>query len=350
MRLAIEGVLWAGGLGGLALSLAGGALVANCLHWVPVGMVGVLVDDSRGVIPVEYEAGRHWVAPGDSQWRLLPAGTRDASFNLGDEGQPLEIRTSDDQTARVAASALWRIAPGRAWSVVAGGLDERLPERVRDVIEDVARTELARLGSEDWFDVAARRGVLDEMSPRLAEALAPLEVELVDLVLLDVEFSLEYTKKLQQKQSAVQNLRRAEASDAVERVQRELEQLKQEAQTELARLLADSSLERAQRRAEVERDLEQRVGQAKLEAATIKAEAERALARAEAAGQRAVADAQAESQRLRLESLARPGGQAFLARRAAQGLTIERVQLDPGDEGVPSVLDLDQLQGLLAGG
>ncbi|MEO0652202.1 MAG: SPFH domain-containing protein [Planctomycetota bacterium] len=331
----------------VALSTAGACVLTSLLDTVPVGHVGVRLDAANGVVDRDFDSGVHWSLQGRGDWRFLPAGVRTTEFAEREDGAPLEIRTSDDQTARVGAVALWQVVDGRAWSIVAAGLDASLDERVRDTIEDGLRTELAVLGSEDWFAVARKREALETARPAIASALAELDVELVDLSLLDVRFSEEYTRKLQAKQAAVQKQRRQQAQEAVDRVQRELTQLQQQAKTELARRTGAADLARQERRAAVEAELSSARAAAQLEAAGIRASADRAYAEAVATGQRAVAEAKADSQRARLAALSTPGGRSWLARRAAEQLSIERVVLDPRDDKLPLLLDLDALQALL---
>jgi regulator of protease activity HflC (stomatin/prohibitin superfamily) len=333
----------------LCLSTAGALLVHACHDRVPSGAIGVRIERDGTIAEREYAAGAHWSLPWPHRFRLLPAGSITTEFRLENPAESLEIRTSDDQTARVAAVALWRLAEGRAWRVVASGLEQRLTTQVRDTVEDVLRTGLAVLGSDEWFAVARRNQALEALRADLAAALAPLEVELVDVALLDVEFSLEYTKKLQQKQSAVQMVRREEANQAVERTKRELDQLRQQVQTELNRRLGASDLALQTRRAEVERQLTAAHAEAERRAAELRAAADREYREAVAEGERALTEASAQAEGLRLAALARPGGEAWLARRAAAALDIGRVQLVAGEPGVPTVFDLAQLQGLLGG-
>jgi hypothetical protein len=49
------------------------------------------------------------------------------------------------------------------------------------------------------------------------------------------------------------------------------------------------------------------------------------------------------------KALAGGSGRYWLARRAAENLNIRQVTLDPGDPGVPSVLDLDEMVKMLVG-
>ena len=331
----------------LVLSTVGGALLHAVVVHVPAGHVGVRVDPEQGVLPIDHPPGAHWDVGRNGNWHYLPAGVRTTEFSTGEGPGRLEIRTSDDQTASVGAVARGRLMEGRAWEVVAAGLDASLHDRVRDGVEDVLRTELAVLGSEEWFEVTRQREVMTTARPAIEAALRDLDVELIDLALLEVSFSQEYTRKLQAKQAAVQQARREEAQSAVDRVARELEQLQQEAMTALAERTGDAELTRQRRRREVETALTTARSEAELLATETRAAADRIHAEALADGQRAIAEAQAGAEAERLAALARPGGRAWLARRAAERLQLEKVVLDPTAEGMPNLLDLDALQALL---
>jgi hypothetical protein len=319
---------------------------------VEPGTVGVRVRHwGGGLQRADLDPGLYWDLPGTCRWFHIPTTTRFASFGLpGAAAGPLEIRTADENPARLKLIVPYRIDAGSAWRLVDSGLLAEVEERMQDVVEDVLRQQFGSLASEEWFDAGARQELVERSLPVLRNACASLHTVPERILLHEVGFSKEFETNLQKKQLAFQKERRAEAEGQVAGVRSSLDLEKKRTEAQAASIRAGVHKQMAELRAVEELALAEIGARAATYAIQTRATADVAYAGAIAEGQLAVENARAGSERLRLGALNSEGGRLLLAREAAQSFRFGKVVLDSNRPDVPLILDVDSLVKLLTPG
>jgi regulator of protease activity HflC (stomatin/prohibitin superfamily) len=229
------------------------------------------------------------------------------------------------------------------------GIERSYRSEVRNTVESHLRTRLAELSSDDWFDADLRLTKLSEIEESLNEGFAGGYAEVESVLVHDIKFSSQYEQELQLAQILDQQQLQIEADTRLELAKLGKETI--ESETEAAKQAATTEAEQARQelQAQHDRDVAEITARADHYRVEQRAEADRTYAELVAEGQLAVDRAKALGDRLRLEILDGDGGRRYLAQRAAANLEIERVTLNSNDPGVPSVLDIDELVGLLIG-
>lgn len=341
-RRAGRELLLLGALAGL-LWLAGPRL---CFE-VPPGHVAVCRSNlGGGILARDFGPGLYWNRPGIDAWSLAKDEPRWVRFGLGEPAR-LDLRTRDDNPASLDVAVMYRVLPGEHHRVIEKGLADTLSARVRATVEDVLRSALATLESEQWFETAARQQLAQAALEPLRSALAPLHSEPLDVLISQVAFSKEFEQKLQGKRLDFQAKRRAEAQLAVDQVQQELEEARRVTQRSVAETKSRWAKRLAERRAEAALEIAAFLAESREQLAARAAAAEGAYSLALAEGQRALVEAHAGAQLDALEALSKPGGEAYLAAEAARALRLEALRYDPSKSGAPLPLDLDAWQDLL---
>ncbi len=309
----------------LAWSLALSAFTVR----IEPGEVGVrLAPLGAGIEPQDHAPGRHPTAPGLWSWIRVEMATRFAWFRSS-QGNALDIRTADDNPATVDLVVVYRVQPGRAHDLVREGRHGQITTRLRSTAKDILRSELAQLTSEQWFDTDQRRARVVAAHAALREACANDLVEVRDLRIHDISFTTDFETKLGQKQLAYQQKRREEARAESVLAAAALAEQKAAVDREVALIQARAAKTRSEQLAVHEGALAQIQSRTATQSSAIRGAADAELARSRAIGEERIATVQAESERARLAALAEPGGEVWLAVRAARALQLEQVVLDP---------------------
>ncbi len=340
-------------VGGILACLVGGAF-ALCAHRVPPGVFAVRHARffSKGVDPTDYTLGLHFGLRGLHDWHYLPARTCYLTYAdkpLPGELQLLKVRTKDGNVARVGVTVPYRIIEGEAHELVAEGLKKAYTDRVRATVEKILLQELANLSSGEFAKTDKRLERAASTLEALNRELRASHVQAEHVIINSVSFPSDYEMKLQETQLLAQQMimnralveyENAKQDVGIERAR--IESAERDLRGEIDMLMeqdqADAEREIAVIRAEFLKYQGEREGQALAEHAKITAEGEAAVDRANAYRTKRFA----EVYRL-------PGGRMYLASIAAANLDIGDVILNSNDPGVPSVLDLDELIGLLVG-
>ena len=309
----------------LAWSLAIGAFTVR----IEPGEVGVrLAPLGAGIEPRDHSPGRHLTAPGLWNWIRVDTATRFAWFR-SITGNALDIRTADDNPATVDLVVVYRVQPGRAHELVREGRHGQIATRLQSTAKDILRSELAQLTSEQWFDTDQRRARVEAARAALREACVTDLFEVRDLRIHDISFTTEFETKLGQKQLAYQEKRREEARAESKLAEAALAEQKAAVAREAALIRARAAKARSERLAAHEGTLAQIQSRTTTQSSAIRGAADAELARSKAAGEEQIAAVRAEGERERLAALAEPGGEAWLAVRAARALQLKEVVLDP---------------------
>lgn len=340
-------------MGTVLAALFGGAFAVTT-HRVPPGVYAVRNARffSSGVDPTDYATGLRFGVHGFHDWHYLPARTCYLTYAdrpLPNEYPLLKVRTKDSNVARVGVTVAYRVIEGEAHMLVAEGLKEAYVDKVRTTVEDILLRELANLSSTDFASTDIRLARAQSTLEILNTELRATHVRAESLTVNSVHFPGDYEQKLQETQLLAQQT-------IMNRALVEYENAKQDVGIERARiesaereLRGDIDMLMEQDRADAEREI------ADIRSAFLKYKGDRegqALAdydRLVAEGEAAVDQANAYRTKKFAEVYRSSGGQMYLASIAAANLEVEDVVLNSNDPDVPSILDLDELIGLLVG-
>lgn len=343
----------------LALASAGAAglllgLGSQLFERVPADAIAVRQVQwaGGGIEGRDHAPGLHLRVPGRDLWHQLRAGTHLIVFAPTESGGTharLEVATVGGETCLVSVVVPYRILPGEANLLVQEGMRTDYPVRAVAICRRVLLEELGTLTAEEFADPSARARVEAAMLGRLRTELAVAHLEPLDALIGEFFFDETYEQKMLERQLESQaQLTQASLLERhqQERLNTEERERQEDAEAALLRefALREEALRdaHAQRLTELERDARQErealLAEAEVEALQLRNEGELALAAAEDL-RRSLLDAALQS----------PGGRLHVARQAAQNLRFGRVTLDPSRPEVPTLLDLDQLVGLLVG-
>ncbi len=347
---------------GLRVGLAGGVLAffvggafAICTHRVPPGVIAVRHSRffSKGVEPSDYTMGMHFGLRGFHDWHYLPARTcflTYANKPLKGELPLLKVRTKDSNVARVGVTVAYRIIEGQGHELVAQGSKESYTAGVRATVEKILLQELANLSSADFTATDTRLSRAASTLEVLNRELRANHVQAENVVINSVYFPGDYEMKLQETQLLAQQTIMNRALVSYENAKQDvgiekasIESAERDKRGEYEVMMeqdrADAEREIASIRSEFMKYRGDREGQAMAEYDQLVAEGEAAMGRANAYRTKKFADVYRT-----------PGGRMYLASIAAANLNIEDVTLNANDPDVPSILNLDELVGLLVGG
>ena len=339
---------------GAFLALLVGGAFALCVHRVPPGTIAVkqVRFGNGGLVERDYSTGLHFSVWGIHEWHDLPERTQYLTYAnqpLDGERELLKVRTKDGNVARVGVTVPYRIRPGSGWRLVSQGLKRAYEGRVRRAVEKALLQELANLSSNDFADTDMRIARAESTLALLNDVLREFHIEAERVLINGVYFPGDYEQKLQEKQLHAQEAIMKEALVAMEK-EKELIQLeKADIEAEERRIRGQMDLEIEEMKAEAEREIAairqeriryrgRREGQALAEYDRIVSEGESAIDQANAYKSQQFA-----------EVYRTKGGRMYLASLAAANLKIDQVTLNSNDPDVPSVLDFDELIGLLVG-
>ncbi|MCP3918459.1 MAG: hypothetical protein GY711_23180 [bacterium] len=341
----------------LLAALIGGALLGAgraFVQHVPPGTLAVrhVRWGGAGVIERDYGPGLHWTVGLRDTWHELSAGTHVLSFGSPAEGgthPPLEVATREGEGAQVSVFVPYRIQSGAGWRLVADGLRADYPVRALAICRRVLLEELAALSPSEFADPDARANIEQAALARLAAELGATHLEPLEVRIGSVFFNPTYEKKMLEKQLATQGVLTTESLTQRLREQRENTRVLQELEDAEAALVAQY-----EQRADTLRDAHKASVQTTARGATHyanrrRSETEIAVLRLQNEGELALAAAADLRQTLFDDALESSGGKLHVARQAAENLRFGKVTLNSNDPRVPSVLDLDELVGLLMG-
>ncbi len=375
---------------------------------VKPGEIGVRQSAASGVYREDLAAGMHWRVPGVHKMITLPSGYFFISYSgdAGDEGEPLSIRTKDNNTVVIDVTIPVRIKRGEAHSIVGAGnhakdgAQYRYQRLAAATTVSVLREELANLASVGFYSTDKRLEISQKALEMLNVALADLHLEAQAVLIRSIRFRDEYERQLTQIQLNEQNKLLDNARQKVAAQQqildnytqgslalasaREQDWLKRQAELERAYQVgflledADSTPGAARRRMEAllaEQVAELRkqaagvfgldveavtdaylVGIKNIQAETLEyknrlgAEADGVSARLEAEGDSLVARVQGEYETKLNALLSSPAGRAYVAYNAAANITFAKTLTFSSQEGIPSVLRLRRFAEQFMGG
>ena len=334
-------------IAGLAVTL----IRASSLR-VPPGKIGVRqIDFGRdaGIVERDYSSGLQRSFRAWETWHLLDARTEFLRFAWKSEGGhrgAIEARTQDGNTIQIAASVPFRIRPGAAHRIVAGGLQATYKKQVESLVRATVLQEAAKWRSEQLYATEARERFSRNALTTINEGLEPLHVVADGVHLAGVWFPPVYEKKLQEQQLESQAALTKDAQNRLEDASYESTRVESEIKRAESRqrLAAAAERERERRRVALEIARLERETKQTIELQRARTEAE--VMRLKSASALLLEQADAREQRLRAKVMQSPGGRYLLAREAASKLRFERITLD---SRAPARLDLNALVENLVG-
>jgi len=348
LRSAVRVLVVAAGIGIVAL-----VVDATCFQAVPHGFVGVKQVDvgERGITERDYPPGLLLRLPFFESGHLIDS--RLQVFTFGGEGNGsapwLEVRTREGDVVQVAASLVYRVRKNEAWKLVADGLKGAWKQRVRATAEAILPRELGKLSAAEIVTSETRLECAGRLREEMDRTLASEHVEVLAVLVTEVRYGPEYEKKLQAKQLAVQQERLREAAAEAEERRARNELVEQAIENSTRAITAEWDARIAERAAVGRGEISAIRTETKFYADTRRAAGTAEHDRLVMEGDRTMTRAVALKESLMRKALAGGSGRYWLARKAAENLNIRQVTLDPGDPGVPSVLDLDQMVRMLVG-
>ena len=311
----------------LVLALAAPAffvtLVLGSLMRIGPHEVGVRTDNfgGGGIVSRDFAPGWHLNLPLLHTWNVLPASvrrvemTKDPRHRSALGSDALLVQSSDGDRVLLDVHVFYRIAPGAAHRLLqdSGSGDAHLSV-LNSLAKDRLRTLFGALGTEQFYDPAAReersRAALEE----LRAALAPRFLEPVAVLVQDVEFEPKYEQKIKDKKLADQNveLNKAQGRAAAERAKVAAIRLQTTREVQLIATRAEA--EAARLRAEADKD-----------AGASRAAADLYREQLAARGGLLLAQAEAKVKQAKTEALGGRGGANLVALEAAKNLKVDTI-------------------------
>ncbi len=334
---------------------AGGIVPEDCGTGYHLGITGIhkwhLLDASTHFLEFVAADERQGVRPTETSKSLYPrhAGPEDLSTPVHDRYPALEIRNRDGNVVTIDISVPYQIIKGQAHRLVEDGLKSFYQERVKATVESVLREVLPEMSNDALIDLDKRLATSAKALEVLQQKLNQFHVRAEAVLIRRVAFPPEYEVKLQQKQLFTQKAR-----------------LNQADTLKLVEVLRTGTIEKeiaaaeALSLAEWEKKTEMLRAEYGIQVATIQSEAlqysKKTRAEADAKSQVKIADgklaidkAEALLTQLRSEALSTAGGQIYVARQAAENLSMGRVTINSSDPRGPLVLEIHRFAEMLLG-
>jgi regulator of protease activity HflC (stomatin/prohibitin superfamily) len=243
---------------GSGAPIIGGAVVLALLLTTAASGLVFIDPDERGVVisalqPKGYREealtpGLHWIIPfaervqtySISRQTYTMSGTTAEGQVQADDS--VQARTKDGQQVFIDASVIYAIDPERIIEINIQWQDRFEQGVVRPLARGIMRDTASQYGVEEI--VSSQRTALERtITEQLGASLAANDLVLIDFVLRDIHFTVEYAAAVEKKQIAEQEVQ--EAAFIVERKKQEAEQARVTAQG-----VADSAVISAQGRAQ----------------------------------------------------------------------------------------------------
>lgn len=341
----------------IILILAIFVMPAVLMERVPPAKIGVKQNMwAGGIVEKDYGTGFHVGITGYHKWYLLDKRTHfvnysqlDADIGRSDGGGPLEFRTKDNNEVMVDVTVTYRIKEDEAHLIVREGDIDIYRDRVTSTVKGVLREELAQLRSEDFYSTDARLARVTETLPILRQALKPLHVVPLDILVRAMRFPEGYEQKLQDKQLTLQKTKLFEAQEKVENQLQVTGKMEKEIEAAEKGQRGDWDKRLQQARSDNNVKIAGVLAEAEVYDKRVRAEAGAEYETSVAEGRLAMDTAEALRNDLRNRALDTLGGRIFLARQAAENLQIGEVTLNSNDPEVPSIIDVNELVKLLVG-
>ncbi len=302
----------------------------GCLEQIEPNEIGVRRSLTGGVDSEDFGTGYHISLPFWHRWYKLQRTVHYLEFS-DDSGEPLDVRTKENNVIYIDVTIPYRLVDGSAWEIVRSGFHHTYADKVKSTSLGILREHLAELSNLDVQDPKKRQGITTKTLPLLNDALAQYKVRATHIVLRAIRFRPQYEEKLQAKQFLSVQGKLDEAHQAESVARQETETLEKSIEKDI-RLKEEAW----------NKKIEELRSKYELEIAAIEAEAvaydraRRASADATytemtSEGDLAEALAEALGERLKTEALSTRAGRTFSAVEAARRFQLGEVVLNSSD-------------------
>ncbi len=214
----------------LALSTASAGMV-----FIPPQERGVVISAvaTKGYREEALQPGLRWIVPFFESVVTYPISSQTYTMSIASsEGQiqgddSIAARTSDGQEIYVDASVIYAINPGDVVKVHIIWQSRYSDDLVRPLSRGIVRDIVSQFGVEEVVS-SQRLAMTDQIRQQMTTRLAENGLILVDFILRNITFSVEYAASVEQKQIAEQQAQ--QAFFVVEQRTQEAEQARQVAQ------------------------------------------------------------------------------------------------------------------------
>ena len=197
-----------------------------CIKRVQLTQVGVRVkvwSVTRGVVPEDAYVGWHRGIPKIDEWELYDGtvqtedrtaeATRDRK-----EGNPIKVRTADDYDVTLEMIVKYKLQRGNVnrlrKEIGAGDMYKRI---VSVEAYDAARVAFGKMVETDLYNPFEKRKRADEARDLLIQKLKPRYVDIVDVLILNLNFDPKLDRKIKNLKVAeldsLANISKAKAAD-----------------------------------------------------------------------------------------------------------------------------------------
>ena len=301
-----------------------------CLERIDPDEIGVRRSLTGGISEEDFGVGYHLSLPLWHRWYALPGTVHYLDFS-SDTGEPLDVRTNENNVIIIDVTIPYVVQPGSGWQIVKEGFNTDYPAKVKSAAIGILRENLARLSNRDVQDPLKRKEIAESTLPLLNAALAQYHIAASHVVLRAIAFRPQYEAQLQRKQLfSVQ----AELDEALK--------LRSEAETKTETVEKSIEKDVAVKEEEWNKKIEELKSEYQLEIAEIEAQAveydRRRRAEADAGytkltseGDLAEALAEALGEKLKAQAVATKAGRTFSAIEAARNFELGSVVLNSSD-------------------
>lgn len=342
----------------IVLILGGYFTVRSLTINIPMGKVGVRIQQyglfgQKGIIEEDFGPGWHRDLGFIDNWALYDSTvqtlemTKEKGRGSSTGRDDVKIQSADGYSISLDVTVKYRIQEGKAHKLVKDtGKGNKYKVTVRARAEQACMTFFGRMKTEDFYNPFKKRETAEDVKSFLREDLAKNFIEIIDVLIRNVEFNIEYERKIRRKKLADQEVELNKSLAAAETMRGKTQVIEAETRKLVSIVLKekDAALIRMQATADL--------SIAKIEAgykkyATEKgADADLIAAEKMAEGTRLVKKAEAEGERLRNQAMSGPGGKVMVALEAAKNLRISHATISTIDTDLLDVRAMAERLGL----
>ena len=222
-------------------------IILDGLVPVPAGHVGVIFDQGRGVLEDELDEGLHLKIPFWQQATIMDARTQEYTMSIAQgegyksDDDSIESRSKDGQVVWVDATILFHIDKTQADDIKRelGTELDYYAKIIRPRAREVIRAVVAKYNALDLVS-ELRSEIVKEMNTDLKEAYKKHNIELEEVVLRNVTYSVDFAAAIEEKEVARQRIKTSEYQKEQAQELKEKKIIEAEAEAEAIKLKGDA--------------------------------------------------------------------------------------------------------------
>ncbi len=208
-------------------------IIVKTFVFIPAGFAGVVYDRGRGVLRSPLREGINMVIPFWQSVYLMDTRLQEYTMSMAtDEGalrrdDSLDAPTSDGQQVKIDATVLFKINPEDAPSVYQTIGTNYVDKVIRPFSRSQIRMVISRYSATAIYS-DKRQEAEDVMTKEITKLLADKKVNVDRVLLRSVNFSVQYSKALEDKAVAEQKIKQAEfeVKEATQRAEAKIAEAK----------------------------------------------------------------------------------------------------------------------------